>query len=522
MSAPQRNPEGGVHDIPRPSNRTASGSKPQFHVGDVVSALDRGNSGEVIAVDSGRVQVRLIDRFNGTESELFFDPLALRLLHRGGEKREITLIDYRALMSLPPARWLVRDVLRCGELACLYGAPGTFKTFVALDIALRVAVGEAWCSQGVERGHVVYVAGEGLYSVAQRTIAWVQQFEDRERVDAVLQDHFSVLGDAVSFLEAEFELLHELLAGLPHKPVLIVVDTLARCAAGGDENSAQDMGLFVRACDRLRKLTGATVLLVHHAGKGDPKQERGSSALRGACDAMFATSVADVGEQIVKLTCEKQKEGEPFAEKLFQLEVVEVGLEHDGRSRCSGRLRLVDRDAPGSAAMNMGNGDDPGVTIQRTLADSFFEDGASGTTLREAAGIPSSTFYRRLTRLVDGGLVERFKRGRHHRFRLLPASQFFVERGAKEGSAIPIPIPTIPTGSHGIGLTQVPDSHSHSHTPPLGGGWDGSENGSADTDSTARQQSEPKPRRARTKRKRSRTVADGSEELGADATGGAQ
>jgi len=519
VSATQRNRGGGVHDIPRASGPAAPTRSPMFQVGDVVTALDRGNTGEVIAVESDRVQVRLVDRFRGNVSELFFAPAALRMLQRSVEPRALAFIDYRALLSQPPARWLVRDVLRRGELACLYGRPCTCKTFVALDIALRVCTGEAWCGHEVERGAVIYIAGEGLYSVAQRTAAWAQQFEDRERVDALLQENFTVIGDAVSFLDSEFEVLHDLLAGLPHKPVLIVVDTLARCAAGGDENSAQDMGLFVRACDRLRKLTGATVLLVHHAGKGDPKQERGSSALRGACDAMFATSVADVGERIVKLTCEKQKEGEPFSEKALRLEVVEIGMEHDGRPRFSGRLRLVDRDAQGGLQSDTGNGDDAAVTIQRTLAECFFQDGATGANLLAASKLPKSTFYRRLKQLVDDGLVERFMAAGHERHRLLPASRFFVERVAKGATASPTPSPTSLTQSHGTGPAYVPKSQVSVPHPPLGGDVGRDWDGTATSDVTNPQHSRAKPRRARVKR--SRTVDDHGDRPAADATGGA-
>jgi hypothetical protein len=59
--------------------------------------------------------------------------------------------------------------------------------------------------------------------------------------------------------------IRELLTAITEKelqPRLIVIDTLARCFGGGDENSAQDMGKFVQACDQLRRATGAAVLAV--------------------------------------------------------------------------------------------------------------------------------------------------------------------------------------------------------------------------------------------------------------------
>jgi len=83
-------------------------------------------------------------------------------------------------------------------------------------------------------------------------------------------------------------------AGIPEDPALFVFDTMARCMPGGDENSAQDVGLVIAAADRIRQRTGAAVLLVHHTQKGG-ELERGSSALRGAADSMFYLRPEDVG-----------------------------------------------------------------------------------------------------------------------------------------------------------------------------------------------------------------------------------
>jgi RecA-family ATPase len=66
---------------------------------------------------------------------------------------------------------------------------------------------------------------------------------------------------------------------------LIVIDPVARFR-GGEENAAEDTTRFVEEAERLAKLTGAAVLLVHHANKlsiqsGEQNQAaaRGSSAL---------------------------------------------------------------------------------------------------------------------------------------------------------------------------------------------------------------------------------------------------
>ncbi len=69
---------------------------------------------------------------------------------------------------------------------------------------------------------------------------------------------------------------------------LIVVDTLARCFGDGDENMARDMNNFVGSCQSLIQwFPDSTVLVVHHTGKDAGRKDRGSTALRAACDTVI-------------------------------------------------------------------------------------------------------------------------------------------------------------------------------------------------------------------------------------------
>lgn len=70
-------------------------------------------------------------------------------------------------------------------------------------------------------------------------------------------------------------------------PALIIIDTFAR-NFGGDENSAADVGHFIREVDRhLRRNWNASVLILHHSGKDGEREARGSSALKGAVDVEY-------------------------------------------------------------------------------------------------------------------------------------------------------------------------------------------------------------------------------------------
>ena len=96
-------------------------------------------------------------------------------------------------------------------------------------------------------------------------------------------------------------------------PTLVIGDTLARCMPGGDENSAKDMGLLVEHTDRVRHRVGCAFMWVHHTNRVG-SHERGSSALRGACDTMLRLSDKRV------LTCDKQRDGKEFHRLRLRLE----------------------------------------------------------------------------------------------------------------------------------------------------------------------------------------------------------
>jgi hypothetical protein len=117
-----------------------------------------------------------------------------------------------------------------------------------------------------------------------------------------------------------------------------VFDTLAQCMAGGEENSATEMGRAIEACSRLRLRFGCSVLALHHTG-WDTTRERGSSALRAAADATIsAERVAGEQRPSLILRSVKVRDDEAFADLYFDLPTIDLG--ERGRS-----LRLAVRDS---------------------------------------------------------------------------------------------------------------------------------------------------------------------------------
>lgn len=226
-------------------------------------------------------------------------------------------IDDRAILALKPPPFLIEDVIPERAVVALVGEPGLGKTFIALDIAFTLASGRAWHGFGSRQRSVAYVIAEGLGGLPHRVAAWrsVHGYAPLQPIGVSFWPDAIQLASPVAVQQFTMSL-----AELPQPPGLIVIDTLARCFVGKDENHARDMGEFVRGVDALRS-TGASVMVVHHTGHLKTR-ERGSTALRGAVDTLLIAERANGAA--IALRCEKQREAEAFDPIGLKLRSVEL------------------------------------------------------------------------------------------------------------------------------------------------------------------------------------------------------
>jgi hypothetical protein len=314
------------------------------------------------------------------------------------DRVEASLLTTTAIRALPPPAWLVEGYLVRDSMALLYGPSGTYKTFLGIDIALHVATGSWWHSKRTidQPGRVIYVIAEGAHGAGTRIDAW--QRHHRTNPD----DHAPVawLPRAVNLADrVEAAAFAEVAARI--EPDLIVIDTLARCTLGAEENSARDMGLVVENLDGIRRRTGACVLAVHHTGKDTANGARGSSALRAAMDTEI-----EVGADPLELKVTKQKD----AAEVPRLNLTPLPVE--------GTSSLV--IVPSSI---VAMGDEIGASdalVLGALVDIAIPGGVPSGAWEKAASVAPRTFYRARGRLLSTGRIRNV--GSENRPLYLPAN----------------------------------------------------------------------------------------------------
>lgn len=267
---------------------------------------------------------------------------------KGQGKDAFVLTPWHAIRD-EKLEYLVADLIPERGLAALYGKPGSYKSFVALYVAAMIATGRDAFGKATRQGPVVYIAGEGGAGLGKRrnALAAVQGLPDDTQIYFLRRqlNLRSTLEDMMKLVEA--------IGALQIKPALVIIDTLARAFAGGNENASEDMGAFVSVVGALQQALDCAVLFVHHTGKDEAKGMRGHSNLLGAIDTELEVkklSPEGSEERIGEMTVTKQKDGEDGFALTYRLEKVAISeIDPDASS-----LAVVpaDRDELGSRAQH--------------------------------------------------------------------------------------------------------------------------------------------------------------------------
>lgn len=256
------------------------------------------------------------------------EELAARLMSR------VEFDTEKAIERVRNKKWLIYGVIPHGAVGYIYGKPGSYKSFMAVDMASHVAAAMHWNGIDVDLpGMVLYVAGEGASQLHVRKKAWAIKSKGDNSAMHILE-----VGVAINSATERRELMalmREIERMTGNKFVMVVLDTFSKCFIG-DENDAAEMRNFIKGCEEIRdSFDGCTVLFVGHTGKADTTSMRGSSV--ALADAEFSYLIRRGSKKLyAEIHCDKIKDATEPDDMAFNLHVVDTGyLDQKGLKMCS-------------------------------------------------------------------------------------------------------------------------------------------------------------------------------------------
>ena len=222
-------------------------------------------------------------------------------------------------------RWIVKGIIPSNAMGMIFGASGSFKSFIAFDLAFHVANDMEWAGLRTKDGPTLYVAAEGGGGAYRRGEAWCQARGREMHANFYICKKPLMLSD-----EQQLAKLRGAIKALPAPPSLIVIDTLAQ-TFDGDENASSVVSAYLRQINsELREPFGATVVVVHHTGHNDEKRPRGSSAFTANLDFVLKAVRPSEDAMQSKLTVTKMRDGERLNDLHFAVTKEHLGFDEDG------------------------------------------------------------------------------------------------------------------------------------------------------------------------------------------------
>jgi hypothetical protein len=223
-----------------------------------------------------------------------------------------------------PVEWLIHGILPSKSFSALFGPPGSFKSFIALDMAEAIATGRPWMGNQIEQqGAVLYICGEGFGGMGARIKACQIHHSTPKGAPIYVIRHQLNLRSSAEDFNALMMAVVQLVETTGIEFQLLIIDTLARAFGGGNENDSDAMGSFITSMGKIQEFLACALMVLHHSGKDLAKGLRGHSSLLGAVDTQLEIlRFEDQAKGIISLT--KQKDGQDGIRIGFEMVEIEI------------------------------------------------------------------------------------------------------------------------------------------------------------------------------------------------------
>jgi hypothetical protein len=246
----------------------------------------------------------------------------------GSQAFPVVLSSAMFVSVFVPPEYIIAGILQRRFIYSFTGATGAGKTAIMLFLAVHVALGRDISPQHeVERGRVLYLAGENPTDCQMRWIAMAQQFDfDPDEIEVHFIPGVFRISEARTFLETEIEAIDGV--------SLVLIDTSSAYFEGEDENHNKQAGDHARLLRSLTTLPGGPCVVVAcHPPKNATEtnlQPRGGGAFIAEMDGNL-TAKNDDGS--VEFHWQGKFRGPDFAPISFELRQVTHQQLKDQRDR---------------------------------------------------------------------------------------------------------------------------------------------------------------------------------------------
>jgi len=192
--------------------------------------------------------------------------------------------------AVSSAPWLIDQLWTAQAVGIIGGTPKSYKTWMALEMAVAVASGSACLATFAVPlpGPVLLYAAEDSESALRLRL---ESLVHHHRLDLAYLDIRVITADSLRLdRTADQERLQATL--MLHRPVLLILDPLVRLHAI-DENAAGEIAILLGYLRLLQRKTGTALALVHHARK--------NVSASGAVPLALERAICDLGPSL-KLT----------------------------------------------------------------------------------------------------------------------------------------------------------------------------------------------------------------------------
>jgi hypothetical protein len=222
--------------------------------------------------------------------------------------------------------WSIAGVIPQVGVGMAYGDSNVGKTFLALHMLDRVQRGEAFLGRRTRSADTLYVCGEGYGGISLRMRAL---YDERPFKD--IDDTIHVRDDLPTFAKSPENAAKEIkLMALEAKKAsgrdvgLIVIDNWQLLVGDHEENDNSFAASIFKALATVAKELKCFILILHHTSK-DQKNYRGPSALRAACDVMYAVKMTKELIRECEISCSKMRDGPKPPKMTYRLKEVTIG-----------------------------------------------------------------------------------------------------------------------------------------------------------------------------------------------------